>query len=240
MRLLLALTCAAVMATPAYADGTATPIDGLDPSAFNVGEGERPLGERTSEWTAEMEAASERAGDVGSTVTDGLDLATSLRDMFSALSDLDQELDSRQTTDDGAGPAVPSSCVASGATACQQCFARAYGEVNFTRSTLERLRTIHRRTIGFIERAEGFGDSVSGVHGVSGLSWQYAKADVEKERASFNRTSRAKYDALLGNMRRSLDMVAECERQHFSNPDWYSRYGFMYYNFIRESYAIAD
>lgn len=224
--------------TTAHADGSASLSDVLDTSMFNVGSGDRSLGNRTSEWLDRGIEGWNQTNELGSSVSSGLDQLNALREMFSALSDMDQELDSRMTGDDGAGPEVPSSCP--GGEACNECFTRAYGEINFTRNTLERLRTIHRRTIAFIERAEGFGDSVSGVHGISGLSWQYAKADVEASRAEFNRNSRNKYEALLQNMRRALDMVAQCEAKHYNNPDWYNRFGFMYYNFVREAYSVGE
>jgi len=41
-------------------------------------------------------------------------------------------------------------------------------------------------------------------------------------------------------MRRALDMVAACERDNFHYPDWYSRFGFIYYDFVRNAYAIHD
>jgi len=223
----------------AGADGMAYPIDNVDTSTLSYGEGDVAMGQRTSEWTGEMSSASGQLGDVASGSSGSLDQINALTDMFQALSDLDSELDSRRG-DDGNGPEVPSSCAGGEGAACSECFAKAYAEVNFTRNTLERLRTIHRRTINFIKRAEGFGDSVSGIHGVSGLSWQYAKADIEKERAKFNRTSRKKYEGLTKNMRKALNMVSACEAEHFNNPDWYNRFGFMYYNFVREAYAITD
>ncbi|MBZ4421280.1 hypothetical protein [Myxococcus sp. RHSTA-1-4] len=159
------------------------------------------------------------------------------RRLHEALSALDAELDRRMADGEG-GPEVPSSCAEK--ADCNACFEAAYREVNFTRITLERLRSIHSRTISMIKWAEGFGDSVSSMHGVMGLSWQSSKAGIERQRAQFNQTTHAKYQDLLGNMRRGLDMVAECEANHFDNPDWYGRYGFMYMDFVRMAYRPSD
>ena len=234
------LTCVLMLVifeSRAGADGSAEPLDGVDQSDFNAGEGDGPVGERLSERMDAAGEAVDAAGDVASGVSSGLDQLGAAMDLFDALSDLDNELDGR-IRDDHSGPEVPSSCAEN--AACNDCFTRAYGEVNFVRNVLERLRTISKRTISFIQRAEGFGDSVSGVHGISGLSWQYSKAGVEQERANFNRGTREKYNALVESMQRALRQVGTCEQEHFHNPDWYNRYGFMYFNFIKEAYQPAE
>jgi hypothetical protein len=230
----------AVSSRPAVAGGTANLLDGVDQADVSVGSDDVAMGKRVSERLNDISSASSQLGSVASGANTALGRINAITDMFQALSDLDSELDSRRTSDDGAGPEIPSSCAGRADGACSECFAKAYGEVNFTRNTLERLRTIHKRTIAFIKRAEGFGDSVSGIHGVSGLSWQYAKMDIEKARTKFNRTSRDKYEALIRNMKKALDMVSECEAKHFNNPDWYNRFGFMYYNFVKEAYAPSE
>lgn len=220
----------------ASAGGSAGEIDASDLS----GGGMYPDGTRVSEFTNQMSDLSGQMSSVGSGVSSGLGLIQQLTDTFTALTDLDHELQGH-IRDDHSGPEVPTSCGQGSASPnCAECYSRAYREVNFTRNTLERLRTIVARTLNYIRNAEGLGDSVSGIHGVSGLSWQYAKADVEKGKADFIRTSQAKYEALVANMRRALDMVAQCERDNFHNPDWYNRYGFMYYNFVKDAYAIHE
>jgi hypothetical protein len=157
-----------------------------------------------------------------------------------ALSDLDQELTGRLARDHD-GPSIPSSCSSgSGGTGCGECFERAYGEVNFTRFVLERLRTIHHLTMNYIRNAESLGDTTSGVHAVSGLAWQYAKQDIEASKRSFNKASREKYEALVNNMSRALHMVDDCERQFFQNPDWFNRYGFVYLNFVKDAYEPSE
>ena len=157
-----------------------------------------------------------------------------------ALSDLDAALSGR-LEDSGDGPEIPTSCGEESAReGCGECFARAYGEVNFTRIVLERLRTLVTATLKYIRSSESLGDTTSGIHGVSGLAWQYSKADIERARTGFMTTSREKYEQLIENMRRALQMVGDCEREHFDNPDWYSRYGFMYLQYVKTAYEPVD
>lgn len=154
-----------------------------------------------------------------------------------ALSALDAALDA-DLADDGDGPGVPSSCA--GKPNCNECFERAYGRVNFARMTLARLKLIHGNTIRYIESQEAVGDAVSPIHGMSGLAWKYARADIERARDQFNRTSHAKHAQLIGTMRSALQDVARCEAQHYRNPDWDRRYGFMYLETVKAAYALGE
>ena len=218
-RVVLSVVFVAFAASPAAAFGTADEAEPTDPEVVSP------------ENLA-------RAGEAAEGGANTIELANQLVEAHHALSELDEALDGH-IRDDHNGPDVPSSCATTSPT-CAECFAAAYREVNFTRMTLERLRTIHSRTLAFIRAAEALGDTTSGIHGVAGLSWQYAKMGVEDGKRSFNATSRAKYEGLIQNMRRALDMVAVCERDNFHNPDWYSRFGFIYYDFVRDAYAIHE
>jgi hypothetical protein len=236
MKYVLLAIALLVTARTASAAGSAGEIDPSDLS----GNGMYPDGMRATEFTGLMSDMSGHLNDFGGGVSNGLGLIQQLTDTFTALSDLDHTLQDH-IRDDHSGPEVPTSCgQGSGNPNCAECYTRAYAELNFTRNTLERLRTILSRTLNYLKNAEGFGDSVSGIHGVSGLSWQYAKADIEASKKHLLETSQAKYEALIQNMRHALDMVAQCERDNFNNPDWYNRYGFMYYNFVKEAYAIHE
>ena len=130
-------------------------------------------------------------------------------------------------------PEVPISCTTE---ECQQCYESAIGRLNFTRVTLEQLRAIYQSTTNMADKAMSFGDSASGVHALSGLSWQYSKRGIEAELAKLGRSYDDKYTALLGTLRSSLDQMAVCERDHFDNPDWYNRFGFIYYTFMEDRY----
>lgn len=130
-------------------------------------------------------------------------------------------------------PEVPISCTTE---ECQQCYESAVRRLNFTRVTFEQLRAIYQSTTDMADKAMSFGDSASGVHALSGLSWQYSKKGIETELAKLGRTYDDKYKGLLGTLRSSLDEMAVCERDHFNNPDWYNRFGFIYYTFMEDRY----
>ncbi|MEO8549116.1 MAG: hypothetical protein ABI678_04065 [Kofleriaceae bacterium] len=224
------------LARTASANGDAGGIDASDLS----GNGMYPDGTRLSEFTNNMSDLSGQMSDIAGGVSNGLNVIGQLTETFTALTDLDQTLHDT-IRDDHSGPEVPTGCgTGSARESCSECYTHAYNEINFVRNTLNRLRTILSRTLNYIRNAEGLGDSVSGIHGVSGLSWQYAKGGIEQTKAHLLQTSTAKYQALVQSMRHALDMVATCERTYFNNPDWYNRYGFMYYNFIKEAYAIHE
>lgn len=217
----------------AWADGTI--LDNVDPDGVNI-DG-TSAGGRLSDFMQGASDASSQLSNAANAAQSANNLMQQLDDYFGALSALDQELAGRLQNDHG-GPGVPSSCSGSAATPnCASCYAAAYGEVNFTRQTLERLRTITARTLNYIRAAEALGDTTSGIHGVTGLSWQYAKQGVEQEKRQFLATSTEKYNALIQNMHRALDMVAKCELDNFHNPDWYNRYGFMYFDFVKDAYV---
>ncbi len=130
-------------------------------------------------------------------------------------------------------PEVPISCATE---ECQQCYETAVRRLNFTRVTFEQLRAIYQSTTDMADKAMSFGDSASGVHALSGLSWQYSKKGIETELAKLGRTYDGKYKDLLGTLRSALDQMAVCERDHFNNPDWYNRFGFIYYTFMEDRY----
>jgi hypothetical protein len=241
----LSVIVVALAASHARADGTAALAGAMD--GWNSGQ-DTGQSSAAQNFMTEMSGWSQGASSAASSASTAAQIIQQFNQMNQALSDLDGELRGRMQ-DDHSGPGVPSSCGPGPATgmaaanrpqSCSECFDRAYREVNFTRNTLERLRTIHSRTMAYIRRAESLGDTTSGVHGVAGLSWQYAKANIEQEKANMLRASRAKYDGLVANMRRALDMVAQCENEHFHNPDWYNRFGFMYFQFVKDAYAIQE
>jgi hypothetical protein len=234
---------------PAMADGTYYLDPNPRPGRFqmpNEGAGGGPVGGGAGSRLFESTMNDLREGASASSspfagATSALNAWQAWRAANSALSDLDRELDAGMSGGgDGAGPQVPSSCVDSDDPSCAACFQAAYGRVNFVRMTLERLRSIHARTINFIKAKEAFGDSVAPIHGMSGLAWQASRADIEKSRAQFNITSMNKYEQLIGTMEAALGDVATCERVHFNNPDWDTRYGFVYLQAIKTAYRPDD
>jgi len=166
----------------------------------------------------------------------GIDIANAARDFGESYSTLNPD-DSRFDPDyDPPGsPEVPISC---GENAeCQSCYERAQGNVNFVRVQFEKLRAIYDATKTMADNAVAFGDNVSGIHGALGLGWQAQRVGILQSVESLGRTYDSKYEDLLASLKRSLDQIAACEAEHFDTPDWYNRFGFIYYQFMAARYS---
>ena len=131
-------------------------------------------------------------------------------------------------------PQVPSMCA--GSAECRACYTQAYDQLNRIRFTFEKLRCVYNNTKDIGTRATSFGDTVSPIHGVSGLAWQVERRKIEQAMNQLNQSYDAKYTELLGKLGEDMQSINACETQYFGNPDWYSRYGFMFYTFMSERY----
>ncbi|HEY0876102.1 MAG TPA: hypothetical protein VGD94_21680 [Vicinamibacterales bacterium] len=166
----------------------------------------------------------------------GIDIANASRDFgesFSPLNPDDQRFDPDYNPP--GNPDVPISCGED--AACQSCYARAQRNVNFVRVQFEKLRAIYDSTTRMADTAIAFGDNVSGIHGALGLAWQAERVGIQKSVDSLGKTYDGKYADLLGSLKRSLDEISECESKHFNTPDWYNRFGFIYYEFMAARYS---
>lgn len=137
----------------------------------------------------------------------------------------------------GGGAMMPSTCQDN--AGCSQCFTSAVNEFNFVRRTLGRLSCIYNNTKNFTQSAISFGDNVSGIHGVTGLSWQNARGGIVQSYEQFKRTYDRKYADLMGSLQRSLMSIDACERQ-YGLTDWYQRFGFIYFEFMKDKYKRTD
>ena len=104
---------------------------------------------------------------------------------------------------------------------------------------LGRLWCIYTNTKNFNNAAIAFGDNTSGIHAVTGLSWQYARAGIVETYNHFKGTYDSKYIALIASLQRALMQISSCENA-YGEPDWYQRFGFIYYEFMKERYKRID
>lgn len=137
----------------------------------------------------------------------------------------------------GGGAMMPSTC--DGNAACSQCFNGAVSELNFVRRILGRLQCIYNNTKNFTQSAIAFGDNVSGIHGVTGLAWQNARGGIVDSYNHFKQTYDQKYAGLMASLQRALMTIDNCERQ-FGLTDWYQRFGFIYFEFMKDKYKRND
>ena len=158
-------------------------------------------------------------------------------DSYGALSNNDKALDPNYRP--SGSPNVPSHCTApdgKGSEGCNDCFAAAHRKLTAVRTAFEKLRRVGATTRTFAAKSIAFGDSVSGIHGVAGLGWQPERTKIEQSLKNFETAYDAKYTELLGLLEAALRDIGQCELKHFNVPDWYDRYGFMYYTFMSDRY----
>lgn len=130
-------------------------------------------------------------------------------------------------------PRVPSSCA--GSEDCGACYEQAQRKLNDTRVTLETLRCIGVRTKAMKDDAIAVGGSFSSLPGM-GLGWYAARRDIATGWQGFVEAYDAKYHQLLGSLETALIEIGRCEELHFDEPDWFVRYGFIYHQFMEDSY----
>jgi hypothetical protein len=131
-------------------------------------------------------------------------------------------------------PGVPSHCVVP--NGCNACYTSAYRDLNGVRVALEKIRRLNTTTQAIAKKSLAFGDAVSGIHGVAGIAWQEERRGIEASLVGFESKYDAKYEELMASLEAALRAVGRCEAQHFNVPDWYDRYGYMYYSFMGDRY----
>jgi hypothetical protein len=141
------------------------------------------------------------------------EIVTGTQDAGDALNDLDRELENAASPTDPGAPTIPVSC--QGNDECAECYEAAYTQLARQRVLLARLQSIYVATHRFAESSQGLGDSIAGLHPQAGVGWWPQKQRVRASLANFD----AAYD------------------RHFNNPDWFSRYGYMYLEFMSARYS---
>jgi hypothetical protein len=132
---------------------------------------------------------------------------------------------------------VPSSC---GDNAdCKDCYLKAYKEINFLRRQLARYNCYVNNVKKFADASITFGDKWSGVHPMAGIAWVSQKAGINKELDNLKGTIKKKNGIWLENLKKALMQVHECEAQN-GQPDWYQRYGNLFFELIKEKYTRID
>ena len=161
--------------------------------------------------------------------------ASDLLDSYRALTDMDRTC---MDLGDAGAPSVPTSCADS--QQCGQCFTDAQRKLDGMRINLERLRCVYTTAVRFANDSIAFGDTTSGIHAVTGLAWQTSKREIQEALEHLKGSYDTKYSQMMPNLRGALEAIGECEARFFQNPDWYSRFGFIYYTFMSDRYKRSD
>jgi hypothetical protein len=133
-------------------------------------------------------------------------------------------------------PTIPSFCVTGD---CEQCFGDVRAMLDDNRYTFEKMRTIYKCSKNFTNSAIAFGNNVSGYHGVSGLAWQSQLIGINKSVKNLEKAYDKKYSELLSRQKEILLQLNECEATH-GIPDWYDRFGYLFYEFTKMNYRRSD
>jgi hypothetical protein len=179
------------------------------------------------------DSSNKVAGTVGS-VVQGVKSFNELLESYQALTDTDKGV--TPDYNPHGGPQVPSSCVDADNDACAGCYAAAYEKLNKVRRNLEQLRAIRGATEDYYKAALAFGDTTSGIHGITGLAWQAERRKIEASIKKFQTSYKTKYRQLIDTLHDALQEVSQCEAEHFGERDWYDRYGYMYQTFMEDRY----
>lgn len=132
---------------------------------------------------------------------------------------------------------MPSNCRRN--SECGECYRNAMGQLNFVRRQLGRLGCIYQNTKNFNTAAIAFGDNASGIHAVTGLAWQYARADITQTFNHFKGTYDRKYIDMIGSLENALKAIDRCESQ-YGQDGWFQRSGFIYLEFLKDKYRRND
>jgi len=116
------------------------------------------------------------------------------------------------------------------------CLKREYGNLNFRRVNLEKLRIVYAHAMKKINAGIAFGDGVSAVHGVSALVWQKQKMIILKESIpTLNKAYDDKYAEMMEALEKNLKKIDQCEAL-LGYTDWYHHSGFIYFQFMMDKY----
>ena len=117
-----------------------------------------------------------------------------------------------------------------------KCLKKAYDNLEITRYNFEKLKIIYNRQEKITKYAISFGDDVSPLTGgLGGLAWQKERFKILKQMEKFYKAYDNKHLYYVDQLKNDLKEIEKCEAQlDFDN--WYSRVGFLYFNFMKDKY----
>lgn len=217
----------AIVPLSSWAQGTA------QPTAFeNAVAGVANYGREVSDRYEADVAQARSAVEAGQGAADAYGAGA---EAYNALNDLDRQLDDAMAEPRGNAPPIPASCVRR--EGCEDCYSEAYERLGRARVLLARAQTIYKATHRFAAASVALGDNLAPSTREAALVWQAQKPAIERSLATFDQAYDRKIEAMLGNLKEVLQMISRCEAQYYNNPDWYTRYGFMYLEFMAARYT---
>lgn len=167
---------------------------------------------------------------------DFVEIAESAMDLYNASQALDENECVPDFTTDAQGM-MPTSCDED--AGCTDCYQQAIDRLTVVRKSLARMSCIYMNTKNFTQSAIAFGDNVAGIHGVTGLAWQSERKGIQASYENFKKTYDRKYTDLMSSLQTALNQINQCEAK-FGVRDWYQKFGFMYFEMMKEKYKRND
>ncbi|HET6396664.1 MAG TPA: hypothetical protein VFF91_07465 [Pseudoxanthomonas sp.] len=187
-----------------------------------------------------VDAISGEFGEVGKVASWGVRTVRSSEELAEAYEGLgadDGRYDPLGLDSDGFQ--APSACAED--VDCQECYENAMERIDFNRYYLHRAWSITTQYSKFAEGAMAFGDSASGIHGVTGLSWQLqGRPPIKQSLEKLHKTYRAKYADYIDGLERSMTKLGQCEARYAGGDRWFGRYAAVYVDMIKTKYRIED
>jgi hypothetical protein len=134
-------------------------------------------------------------------------------------------------------PLLPSRCAKD--PECGPCFKKANKDLMEARSLLETQYVIYKQTELATGRIIELGDAAAGMSSIAKFVWDQEKhgTTVTAAQEKFYGQYDSNLEKLLRNVNDALIAQAGCERNAFGDQDWYNRYGWLYYSFLRDRYT---
>jgi hypothetical protein len=134
-------------------------------------------------------------------------------------------------------PLLPSRCAKD--PECGPCFKKANKDLMEARSLLETQYVIYKQTELATGRIIELGDAAAGMSSIAKFVWDQEKhgTTVTALQEKFYGQYDTNLEKLLRNVNDALIAQAGCERKAFDDQDWYNRYGWLYYSFLRDRYT---
>ncbi len=122
---------------------------------------------------------------------------------------------------------------------CEDKYTAAVDKMNGARMALERISCIYNSTKNYTNSAIAFGDQFSGMHSMSSLAWQKEKANITKTFNNLKQTYDTKYTEFIKLLK---DGLIEFDRAEavYSQPGWFQRSGFIYFEMMKTRYKRND
>ncbi len=135
----------------------------------------------------------------------------------------------------GGGPEIPYRCARD--PDCRSCYEPAFEKFRHNRFKLAKARAILLNSKQYYQSMVSFGDSLSSGLGSAGLGWTFARPKVELEWKKLKMVYRRKVDEFLFRLEEALMDMGRCEARVYGDDDWYDRFGILYLDFLRTTYA---